>query len=114
MALLVIGGRRIGGSAMAVVIRALDKLTYNVSYGDIQRIYFQVIPMSTASWQCQGRQYHGYFGSDTCPSAGDDSKSPCANCLNASTDRAIAASIPFLPAAEASMYRLWLAQKQGR
>jgi hypothetical protein len=70
--------------------------------------------MSTTSWQCQGRQSHGWFGSDTCPHPDDSSKAPCANCLNASVDRAIEASIKFLPAAAAAMYRQWLAQKQGR
>ncbi len=70
--------------------------------------------MSSDSWQCQGRQYHGWFGDGTCPHADDDSKAPCVNCLNASTDRAIEASIPFLPSAIASMFRTWLKQDQGR
>jgi hypothetical protein len=70
--------------------------------------------MSSDSWQCQGREDHGYFGSGTCPHADDSKMAPCANCLNAASDCAIEAAMPFMPPAVAAMFRTWLAQDRGR
>ncbi len=70
--------------------------------------------MSRDSWQCQGREDHGYFGSGTCPHADDGKIAPCTNCLNAASDRAIEAAIRFMPPAVAGMFRSWLAQDRGR